>query len=223
MTSTSLALALALPLLLAAAAPAATVLLTNGDFAAGTNPAATGWTRVDGAGVNASPSNYGELIPGLGNRSMQIKSDGGNYVQQALTLTDAGAMDAASYAIFTVGFDYGYRRDAVTNGPLGLRISLWNVTDNVELTGQDLVIADPGVGANSLASTSIALNYDNTAGGLAGDQIAIRFTSTSADLGGTSWQRTAAIDNIAITAVPEPASILLGTLGLAGLLRRGRR
>lgn len=211
-----------IPLILPASA--ATVLLSNGDFSTGTNPAATGWTRVDGGGTNSSPSNYAEAVPGsTWGRSMQIKSDGGNHVEQTLTITDLGAMDATTFGSFTVALDYGYRRDAVRNGDHTLRISLWNLTDNQELAGQDLLIADPGsTGANSLASGIFNLSYDNSLPALAGDTIALRITSVSADLGSNSWQRTAMVDNIAVTAVPEPAAVLLGSIGLLGLLRRRR-
>ena len=210
-------------LFLPAVASAATIQLTNGDFATGTNPAATGWVQVNGAGTNSAPSNYAELVPGLSSRSMQIKSDGGNYVEQTITLSDLGAVDATTFGSYTIAFDYGYRHDAVRNGDHTLRISLWNVTDNVEITGQNLLIADPGsTGANSLAAGLINLTYDNLAGSLAGDSVAIRFTSVSADLVDSSWQRTAMIDNVAVTAVPEPAAALLGTIGLFGLLRRRR-
>lgn len=209
------------PLLLPVSA--ATVQLSNGDFSTGTNPAATGWTSAAGGGTNSSPSNYAEAVPGSSwGRSMQIKSDGGNYIEQTLSLTDLGPMDAGSFWSFTVSLDYGYRRDAVTNSDHTLRISLWNLTDNIELAGQDLLIADPGVGANSLASGLFNLVYDNTSPSLAGDAIALRITSTSGDLGANSWQRTAMVDNVAVNAVPEPAAMLLGSLGLAGLLRRRR-
>lgn len=204
-------------------ASAATIQLTNADFAVGTNPLATGWLQVNGGGTPGSPSNYAEAVPNIGNRSMQIKSDGGNYVQQTIALSDLGPVDAGTFSSYTVAFDYGYRRDAVRNGDHTLRVSLWNVTDDVEITGTNLVIADPGaIGANSLAPGSFVLGYDNTALSVAGDTIAIRFTSMSSDLGTNAWQRTAIIDNVAITAVPEPAATLAGAIGLLGLLRRRR-
>lgn len=217
-------LIIAAPLCAASFTSAATVLLDNGDFSSGTNPVATGWTRVDGAGTNSSPSNYAEAVPGsTWGRSMQLKSDGGNHVQQTLSLTNEGAMDASTFGNFTVSFDYGYRRDGARNGDHTIRVSLWNLTDDVELAGQDLLILDPGsTGANSLSPASFNLLYDNSLVALAGADIGVRFTSQSADLGANAWQRTAMIDNVTITAIPEPSFALLGGLGLLGLLRRRR-
>lgn len=216
---------LVLPALVVAAssASAAVITVANGDFETGADPAAASWDRVDGAGTNSPPSNYSESLPDITGRTMQIKSDGGNYIEQGLNVSDLGPVDSASFGDFTISLDYGYRRDAVTNGDHTLRISLWNATEDTELAGSDLLIADPGVGANSLTSTSVNLLYDNTAPSLAGDSLAFRITSVDTDLEVNSWQRTAVIDNVAITAVPEPSIALLGGLGLFGLFGLFRR
>lgn len=216
-----------LPVAIAASATAATIQLTNANFntdIAAAETVVTAWTSVAGAGTNSTPSNYfQETVPGFtGNRVALIKSDGGNYIQQTLTLSDLGAVDATTFGSYTVGFDFGYRRDGATNGDLSIRVSLWNVTDNLEITGQDFTITNPGVGANSLSGRVANLNYDNAAGTLTGDAIALRVTSTSADLAGTAWQRTGIVDNFVLTAVPEPSVALLGGLGVLGLLRRRR-
>jgi MYXO-CTERM domain-containing protein len=206
-------------------AHSATITLLNGNFATGSGTTATSWVQTDGTGGNSPPSNYWVTsgVPGITTGAIYLKSDGGNYIQQALTASDLGSVDATTFTSYTVGLDYGYRHDSVINGDHTLRISLWNVTDNVEITGTDLLVAAPGSpGTNSLTTGSFVLNYDNTAGTLTGDQIAIRFSSTSGDLAGNSWQRTAILDNVTITAVPEPAAALLAGLGAFALLRRRR-
>lgn len=208
---------------LSTAAPAATILLTNPGFEDGTNPDATGWVRVDGAAPNSSPSNYAEQIPGLPSRTMQLKSDGENYVEQGFVETIAGqAVDASTFPGFIIDFEYGYRRDAVTNGDHEIRVAVWNTTTGIELAGSTLLIPDPGVGANFLTATSLSLPYDNTAVSV-GDGISLRFTSVSGNLGGSSWQRTAVIDNVSAAAIPEPSSVAIGALSLGLLALRRRR
>lgn len=178
------------------------IKVLNSGFADGANPAATGWTSVDGAGTNGAPSNYAENVPNLSSRTMQIKSDGGNYIQQALALTAADLpVSASSFGTWSVSFLKGYRRDAVRNGDHTLRVSLWNTTNDAELAGADVVIADPGsTGTNSLSPSTLVLSYDETAAAVAGAGIALRVTSTSADLAGTSWQRTAIVDDFSVVA-----------------------
>ncbi len=208
---------------LSTVAPAATILLTNPGFEDGTNPNATGWVRVDGAEPNSSPSNYAEQIPGLSSRTMQLKSDGGNYVEQGFVETIAGlAVDASTFPGFIVDFEYGYRRDAVTNGDHEIRVAVWNTTTGIELAGSTLLIPDPGVGANFLTAASISLPYDNALVGV-GDGISLRFTSVSDDLGAGSWANTAVIDNVSLAAIPEPSSVAIGALSLGLLALRRRR
>jgi hypothetical protein len=210
------------------ASQAATIQLSNADFNTGTGLTATSWIQTDGTGANSAPSNYWQgagLVSGITTGAIYVKSDGANFIQQAFTQTiDLTPVDATTFNSYTVAFDYGFRHDGTFNASNHtIRVSLWNVTDGVEVAGTDLVIAPPvASGANSLTGGSFNLNYDNTAGTLAGDQLAIRFTSTSADLGGNAWQRTAILDNVSITAVPEPSAALLGGLGVLALFLRRR-
>lgn len=204
---------------------AATVTILNGDFESTAGVVADIWQQVDGGGVNSVPSNYSvnNTPDQVGNFVMHIKSDGGNYVQQGLTASDEGAMDAGTFAFYGISFDYGYRSESATNGDHTLRVSLWNTTDDVELTGEDLLITDPGAPtSNALTPGSFNLSYVPT--GLAGKDIALRITSTSDDLELDSWQRTAMLDNVAVTAtaVPEPGSLALLGLGAVAMLRRRR-
>lgn len=219
-----------LALATSAVSHAATITLSNADFESGVNSGtfpATDWPQTNGAGTNSPTSSTywqpGGAVAGIATGAIYMKSDGGNYIQQVFNASDLGAVDATTFESYAVTLDYGCRVNAsATNHTI--RLSLWNVTDNLELAGTDFVVAPITSGNSSLSSLGQVFNltYDNTAAGLAGDQIAIRFTSVSPDLGSNAWHRTAIIDNVAITAVPEPASALLGALGLFGLLRRRR-
>ncbi len=199
-------------LLLAGWAAAQTpIKVLNPGFADGTNPAATSWTAVNGGGTNSAPSNYAEAVPNIGSRSFQIKSDGGNYIQQPLTLTAADApIDASSFGTWSVSLLRGYRRDAVRNGDHTLRVSLWNTTTDSELAGSDFTIADPGsTGPNSLSPVTVVVNYDESVPALSGAGVALRITSLSGDLGGNSWQRTAILDDVSVVGgVIDPALTL---------------
>lgn len=219
------------PLFLASSAHAAIITLTNAGFQTDigqVNTVVTGWTAVDGQGTNGPPSNYfaDGLAGGASNRMALIKSDGSNYIQQAITTSDAGAVDAGTFGNYTVNFDYGYRRESTTSGDLTIRVALWNITDAVQLAFQDFIITDPGVGANSIAAQVASLNYANA--GLSGKSLALRIVNTSSDLAGNSWYRTAMVDNFAMTAsaVPEPATYGVAMASAAAALavvRRRRR
>ncbi len=198
--------------------------LTNADFQTG----GAGWTAVNGSGTNSVPSNYFEGVVGISTSAAFLKSDGGNYIQQALTTSEAGAVDATTFGQYTVDFNFGYRRDGSTNGDLNLRVALWNITDGVELAGQTFTIVNPGVGANSFALTTATLAYDNTQASLLGDTIALRVMSMDADLGSVAWNRTGMVDDFSVnaTAVPEPATYGLmgaGALASAAFVRRRKR
>ncbi len=182
----------------------------NPGFEVGTNPDADDWTRVDGAEPNSSPSNYAEQIPGLASRTMQMKSDGGNYVEQGLSEDkEGGTIDASSFPAWTVSFQQGYRRDAVTSGDHTIRVSLWNTVTDEELGGTDFLIPNPGVGQNSLSEASVVISYDNTDPDLSGQGVALRFTSVSLDLGGGAWQRTAVIDDVRVFGGQNDPEILM--------------
>jgi len=201
---------------------AATIVLTNADFNTGNMAVPTGWTDVNGSGTN---DNYQQTISGLTSGTLNQKSGGTNYVQQGFNSSNEGAVDASTFGVYSLNFDYGYRRDGATNGDIPLRFALWNTTDATELAFAVHTIPDPGsTGTNSLTAGSVDLNYDNTAAGLVGDAIALRITNTHADLGsGNSWQATGMVDNLVLTGIPEPSSFALAALALLALLACGRR
>lgn len=51
---------------------------------------------------------------------------------------------------------------------------------------------------------------------------AVTFSSVNLRQGGSGSAPTVTIDNISVSSIPEPASALLGSLGILGLLRRRR-
>lgn len=184
--------------ILALSSHAAVVTVQNLDFEAGSNPNANNWTRVDGSGANSSPSCYVEAVVNYGTgRNMHLKADGGNYVEQALTASDEGAMDATTYNSFTVGFKYGQRQNASDSN---IRIALWNTTTGSELVGTNFTIT--GAAHTWLGTGSWNLTYDSTAQS-SGDVIELRVTSLDPDLGGNAWQNTASIDDVTIMATSE--------------------
>ena len=207
-------------------AQAVSITVTNGDFESSAanfnsntvaNPITLGWS----SSAELAPGNYGETMPGLVGRQAGMHARGGNWLQNELTTSAQGAMDATTFGDFTVSFDYGYRRDTITAGDMDLQVSLWNLTSNTLLDSSVIAILDPGVGTNSLTATSVALSYDNGAQ-TGGDQIAVRFTNLT-DIFFDQWQATAMFDNVTAeaTVVPEPSSAaLVGLGGLALLMRR---
>jgi len=196
-------------------AGAATVALTNADFESGE----TAWDQDPAASVYVRHSNGS-----IQSNTLHMKSSGDNWAGQNMTVTtDGGNIDATSYGSYTVEFDYGYRSDATTNGDITMRVALWNTTTNTMLDSADFTITDPGQGPEAWTQTDFQLNlsYDETAQ-TAGDVLQLRFINTT-DLpsGSADWSATALIDNVSVTAVPEPSSAaLLGLGGLALILRR---
>jgi hypothetical protein len=213
------------------ASQAATIILTNGNFNAATGAgqtSATGWTVQAGTGTNSPPSNYFDSTIQQTSLSSYstiafLKTDGNNYIQQGLTTSDAGPVDATTFGTYTVNFNLGYRCDGGTNGTLSIRVALWDTTANTQLASQDFTIAAPTGTTDSLAPQVANLSYDNTAGSLSGHTVALRVINTGADLGANAWGCTGMVDNFLVTAVPEPSAIvaLLGGTGiLLGMHRR---
>jgi len=198
-------------------ASAAPITLANTDFtndANGANPA--NWTteeNIAGAiGVQTSTIGSDKVL------TFQARLTG-NYIQQSFLTSEATAENFGEY---TVEFESGWRNNTIGDKDLNLRVSIWNVTDGVEL-GFASYTFPPNDPSNlqdnyrKIGDQSLTVTYDNTAVGLVDDTIALRIASNSTQ---NWWDPTGWIDDIAVTSVPEPATMSLLALGGIAMLRR---
>lgn len=218
-----------------ASAPAVTLVVANGNFsAAGSNPAS--WTTVE----TTSTANNDGIYVGVAANSASAQgnvlhfkdgtgSDLTQYIEQSITSNNAGVF-ADTYSEYTVTMDMGWRNDLTDRNDATYRISLLNATDNVELAFQLVTFPVRATGVSNvylltLDDFSTVLSYNAADPANAGDTITLRVARTDADTnaanGGNS-NSTTWIDDVRITAVPEPSTALLGALGMLGLLRRRR-
>ena len=133
-----------------------------------------------------------------------------NYFDQPLAGVDA------SIGQITVNYDGGIRWHSSYNATardITLRVSLWDVTDDVELAGTDVVTTYANTAANKiLHARSHVLSYDPT--GLAGHDLAVRFENITVITASNASGNAVLFDNI--EAIPEPA-----TLGMVALFGGG--
>lgn len=212
-----------IPLLAAGVSQAATLSLTNSNFQASgnnTNPASWSVSETNAGNVSS--------VYVYGSTSNVLAFWGaGAYAQQSFSTAEA---TVGSYNSYTVTFDSGWRGfnlPAATS--FSVTFSLINVTDNLLIASQTYNFPVPGAAITNTYTpisqgNTVTINYDNTLPSMTGDTIALRISGTgSPDQGANNFANTGWIDNVSITAVPEPSTALLGGLGLLGLLRRRRR
>lgn len=201
-----LIIAMSCVMLLAVGANA--TLISNGDFEANTS----NWASKNGQhpidwfsslAVISTNGNYGEAITGYGNGKVAaLKGMTGNYYQQVLTGVDAGTTKS-----YVVDYDGGIRYHSSYPSAardFTLRVSLWDTTADVELSGVDVVTAYSNA-ATSLDARTHVLSYDNA--GLAGHKLAIRFTNNTVRGSFSENETTILFDNVTVTVLN--ASILV--------------
>ncbi|MCW1884615.1 choice-of-anchor D domain-containing protein [Luteolibacter flavescens] len=194
------------PVLANVALSAATkpVTMVNGNFDAGLwnsniGTAPQGWTNsLATPPANGLYGQAGNLTPGLTSIAAHSQSVAG-YYEQNLTTGNAG-LTAGEVDSITVSLDRFYRNDAFTNGHALLRVSLWDKTNNLEITGRDIVFENPGVasGGNILTPVSLDLPYDSSTYG--SEEIALRFTRIAPFVvNANANQATLVIDNVSVS------------------------
>lgn len=221
-----------------AVSQAATITIVNGNFssAAGSpsfNP--NSWVVAETNTGNNLETIYVASMGGTQANVLHFKDTVGdatsNYIQQTVSGAINPGVFADTYSSYTLTLDLGWRTDTDRND-VSYRFSLFNVTDNVELAFVDVSFPVRATAGNNVYAliqddASFTLSYDNTISSYAGDAIALRLARTDADttdnlVANTNAFSTTWIDDVRLTAVPEPSVALLGGLGLLGLLRRRR-
>jgi hypothetical protein len=178
------------------------VHVVNANFNAGgwnsnIGTAPQGWT----SSLAAVPADglYGQdgaLTPGLTSVAAHFQSVLG-YYEQNLSAVNTG-LTAGKVDAITVAFDRFYRNDAVVNGHAMLRVSLWDKTNDVELTGRDLVFENPGLQAgNTFTPVALGLAYDASTHDA--EEIALRISRIPPLVtNGNINQATLVIDNVTV-------------------------
>jgi MYXO-CTERM domain-containing protein len=189
------------------AAQAGAVTLLSDPFNTPSGDYVTSWTETGnnlwgGVGVehqSGAPTDY------------QVYFQTGEGSNSAGIYRDLGVTGSIGETI-TISFDF---IGNVSSGALYSGVftaSLWDGTPGGTLLGS-LTPTNPGVSVISPQSFNVVL-ASNTASNLF-----VQFNAAS--YGGGAFQQPR-LDNVLVTAVPEPAAAFLGGLGLLGLLRRRR-
>lgn len=205
---------------IAAHSSAATLTLANSNFqASGNNSDPAGWTPNEPAQTSVYVWAANGGIP-AGTNVLAMWGAGGQYAQQSFPTSEATAEE---FGTFTIGFDTGWR-GRIANEPFSFTFSIVNVTDNLVLGSATYNLPTPAATtANTYAvvatGLTVEISYDNTVGSLIGDTIALRITGSGTT---NNFNNTAWVDNLTVSAVPEPTTALLGGIGMLVLLRRRR-
>lgn len=184
-----------------AGSPPISLALTNADFNANTYDSAVsttpnGWT----SSLVGTTGNYGSTLPNRTDNSANFRATGGGYIQQDLSTANPGLTANKLTAVF-VSLDKGYRNDALTNGPILMRVSLWDLATNTELSGRDVAIEDTGVQTGTNRNLTTASTIELPVSSTATNPVALRIATRQPVLPiASDFFATGFIDNVVLTA-----------------------
>lgn len=209
----------------------------NGSFESGSDGSPVDWKGADGSTTLASDLGYdGNML----HRDDASPSDGGKYaaVGQSGAPTNFGIFldtghDLAAGQIFDLSFFHGQHStslggDLDETGDVGgvggedLTWTLFTTTTDDDSGTVDDVLATGEVDA--LTSTTLTEATFNGVGSVPPGAIGERlFLSFEIDQDESDVTGFFAVDQVNLTVVPEPASLSLGLVGMAGVLIGARR
>lgn len=193
---------------------------SNGTFWQGTWQTNAGFITPNGTNVVI----LGSYESGAVQNTASADANGGNYLYQSI-----GTADGATSV--EINFDFGQPNDDSGGRMLGLTVGIYAYDGLGGFTADDNTDVRGAGGVTFLGSQSFQFGPTTTAdnvinsfmatinlAGAGSQELFLRFNNYRP--GNTeSWS---VLDNVSVTAIPEPASALLGGIGLLGLLRRRR-
>jgi hypothetical protein len=204
-------------------------LVINGDFEADTPPnynAIPNWNQVPNP---SGFSGYPYLSGAEGWKSVGVGAWDNGYVPGTDQLTNkvafietyvggGGSVPTLSLTQLVTGFTIGqvYELSYYENGRAHPLVN--TTTAETFVGGVSVVAAHLVTPVNSLNEYSNPFYYRTAQFTATATQMLLEFRATQVDVNDTFL----VIDNVAINAIPEPGSALLGGLGLLALLRRRR-
>jgi len=180
--------------------------------------ASTDYTR---GAVTTAQTTGGIYAHGSTNRQLLIQPGGSDWAPGTLTLRIENNT-GISISNWTLSYDLFVRNDQARSNSFNFSYS----TNGTDFITTGLVDELFNYTSTAAAVTSAPLNLIGTPSATItptvenGGNLFIRWSGS--DVSGSGSRDEFALDNISVTAVPEPSAALLGGLGLLALLRRRR-
>jgi hypothetical protein len=195
---------------------------SNGTLAFGGTQTTAGTDYTRGT-TTAAVTTGGIYAFGTTNRMLMIQPGGSDFAPGTMTLKIQNTTGAA-VSTWDLAYDLYVRNDQLRSNSFNFSYS----TNNTSYLTTGLVAADPlfAYTSTAAAGTDTGLNLIGTpmasiAATVENNEfLYIRWSS--ADVGGSGSRDEFAIDNLYVTAVPEPGTAVLGVVALLGFLRRRR-